>query len=102
MFRTCLPAGRYKENKKILLIRHTSGGLIPGPDLAFQGRSTWPHPEYFMTTQIDCTEVAPPDPVPVSGRGGRACSSCRKTFRRRRLSSGFPMVFEDTSRGDYV
>jgi len=26
MFRTCLPAGRYKENKKIL--------LIPGPDLA--------------------------------------------------------------------
>jgi hypothetical protein len=29
MFRTCLPAGRYKENKKIM--------LIPGPDLAYQG-----------------------------------------------------------------
>jgi len=55
MFRTCLPAGRYEEYEK-----------IPGPDLDLQGRSTWPHPGYFMTTQIDCTEVAP----------GRACSSC--------------------------
>ena len=31
----------------------------PGPDLALQGRSTWPHPGYFMTCQIDRTEVAP-------------------------------------------
>jgi len=26
MFRTCLPAGRYKKNKKIMPARHESGG----------------------------------------------------------------------------
>jgi len=57
MFRTCLPAGRYKENKKIL--------LIPGPDLAWQDAVM--ETEAFIKQLKQLHIHVPPHPWPRPG-----------------------------------
>jgi len=48
IFRTCLPAGRYKEHKKIL--------LIPGPDLACQDAVM--ESEAFISSENSCISTS--------------------------------------------
>jgi len=59
IFRTCLPAGRYKEHKKIL--------LIPGPDLACQDAVM--ESEAFISSENSCISTS------RRTRAGRLCKA---------------------------